>query len=73
VLQEQIALGQRVERFTISRYRNGKWLPLETNEETTTIGYKRIIRFKPAEMEQLRIRFVKARGPVVMKKVSGYR
>lgn len=73
VLQEQIAWGQRVERFTISRYRNGKWLPLETNEETTTIGYKRIIRFKPAEMEQLRIRFVKARGPVVMKKVSGYR
>ena len=73
VLQEQIAWGQRVERFTISRYRNGKWLPLETNEETTTIGYKRIIRFKPAEMEQRRIRFVKARGPVVMKKVSGYR
>lgn len=73
VLQEQIALGQRVERFTISRYRNGKWLPLETNEETTTIGYKRIIRFKPAEMEQLRIRFIKVRGPVVMKKVSGYR
>lgn len=73
VLQEQIALGQRVERFTISRYRNGKWLPLETDEEMTTIGYKRIIRFKPAEMEKLRIKFVKARGPVVMKKVSGYR
>lgn len=73
VLQEDIALGQRVERFTVNRYRNGKWLPIETNEEMTTIGYKRIIRFKPAEMEQLRIRFMKARGPVVMEKVSGYR
>ena len=73
VLQEDITKGQRVERFTVNRYRNGKWLPIETDEELTTIGYKRIIRFKPAEMEKLRIRFIKARGPVVIKKVSGYR
>lgn len=72
VLQEDIALGQRVERFTVNRYRNGKWLPIETEEEMTTIGYKRIIRFKPAEMEMLRIRFTKARGKVYMKNVSGY-
>ncbi|MBO7082429.1 MAG: alpha-L-fucosidase [Bacteroidales bacterium] len=72
VLQEDITKGQHVERFSISRYRNGKWLPLDTDEVMTTIGYKRIIRFKPAEMEKLRIRFIKTKGPVMMKKVSGY-
>ncbi|MBO6025922.1 MAG: alpha-L-fucosidase [Bacteroidales bacterium] len=72
VLQEQIELGQRVERFTVNRYRNGKWLPVETDDEMTTIGYKRMIRFKPAEMEKLRIRFTKAKGKVYMNKVSGY-
>ena len=72
VLQEDVTKGQRVERFSISRYCNGKWLPLDTDEVMTTIGYKRIIRFKPAEMEKLRIRFIKAKEPVIMKKISGY-
>ncbi|MBQ3709114.1 MAG: alpha-L-fucosidase [Bacteroidales bacterium] len=64
MLQEDIAKGQRVERFSINYYRNGKWLPIETDEETTTIGYKRIIRFKPVEMEKLRIRIIKSMGSV---------
>ena len=73
VLQEDVTKGQRVEQFTISRYRNGKWLPLDTEEVMTTIGHKRIIRFKPAEMEKLRIRFIKAKGEVFLSKVSGYK
>ena len=72
VLQEDITLGQRVQRFSISRYRNGKWLPVETDEEMTTIGYKRIIRFEPATMEKLRIRIIKTKGPVCFKKISAY-
>ena len=72
VLQEDITKGQRVERFSISRYRNDKWLPLDTDEVMTTIGYKRIIRFKPTEMEKLRIRFIKTKGEVLLSKVSGY-
>ena len=72
VLQEDIRFGQKVERFTVSRYRNGKWLPLDTDEVMTTIGYKRILRFKPTEMEKLRIRFIKTKGSVVIKQVSGY-
>lgn len=72
VLQEDIALGQRVERFSVNYFRNGKWLPIETDEEMTTIGYKRIIRFKPVEAEKLRIRIIKAKGTVTFKKVSAY-
>ena len=73
VLQENIMTGQKVGRFSINYYRNGKWLPIETDEELTTIGYKRIIRFKPAEMERLRIRFIKANGKVDISNVAGYR
>ncbi len=72
VLQEDITMGQRVERFSINYYKNGKWLPIETDEELTTIGYKRIIRFKPVAMEKLRIRFIKAKGPVFFNKISAY-
>ena len=72
VLQEDITQGQRVERFSLNYYRNGKWLPVETDEEMTTIGYKRIIQFKPVTMEKLRVRFIKAKGPVSLSKVSGY-
>ena len=72
LLQEDITLGQRVQRFSISRYRNGKWLPVETDEEMTTIGYKRIICFKPATMEKLRIRIIKTKGPVCLNKVSAF-
>lgn len=72
VLQEDVTQGQRVERFSINYYRNGKWLPVVTDEEMTTIGYKRIIRFKPAEMEKIRIRIIKAKGPVCFSKISAY-
>jgi alpha-L-fucosidase len=72
VLQEDITLGQHVERFSVSYYRNGKWLPIETDEEMTTIGYKRIIRFKPATMEKLRIRIIKTQAPVAFYRISAF-
>lgn len=72
VLQENIMSGQKVQRFSINYYRNGKWLPIETDEEMTTIGYKRIIRFKPVEMEKLRIRIIKTKGEVELIRVSAY-
>lgn len=72
ILQEDIHLGQRVESFSLDRYINGKWLPLEVVDETTTIGYKRIVRFRAESMEQLRIRFKKAKGPLCISRVAGF-
>lgn len=72
VLEEDVLYGQHVERFSICYYRNGKWLPVETDEEMTTIGFKRIIRFKPANMEKLRIRIIKAKAPVYFYRISAY-
>lgn len=72
VLEEDVLYGQHVERFSISYYRNGKWLPIETEEEMTTIGFIRIIPIKPAIMEKLRIRIIKAKAPVCFYRVSAY-
>lgn len=72
VLEEDVLFGQHVERFTLNYYRNGKWLPVETDEEMTTIGFKRIIRFKPATMEKLRIRIIKTQAPITFYKISAY-
>ena len=72
MLQEYIPLGQRVEQFALERFVNGKWLPIETDEVLTTIGYKRIVRFKTLEMNKLRIRFKRAKGEVCINKVGAY-
>lgn len=72
MLQEYIPLGQRIEQFNLERYINGKWLPVDVEEETTTIGYKRIVRFKTVEMQRLRIRFKRSKGPLCINKVGAY-
>ena len=72
LLQEYIPLGQRVRKFVVE-YRQGKeWLPLKLNEETTTIGYKRLLRFKPITTTQLRITFPDSRGPICLSELGAY-
>ena len=42
------------------------------NEETTTIGYKRLLRFKTIQTSQIRITFQKSRGPVCINELGAY-
>jgi len=72
MLQEYIHLGQNVKQFTLSRYINGQWLPIETDEELTTIGYKRLVRFTPVKAEKLRIRFIVAKGTLCITQAGAY-
>jgi len=72
VIQEYIPLGQRVESFTIDRFINGKWLPVDAYDNLTTVGYKRIVRIKTVAMEKLRIRFKRAKGPLCISNVEAY-
>ncbi len=52
MLQEQILVGQRIERFRID-YRDGKhW---HTLRHETTVGYKRLLRFKQVTTDQVRL------------------
>ena len=72
ILQEYIPLGQNVKAFSISYYRNGNWLPIETDEPMTTIGYKRIVRFENICAEKLRVRFTVAKGTLCISQVGAY-
>lgn len=72
LLQEYIPLGQRVKSFTVEYLSGKQWLPIRINEETTTIGYKRLLRFKPITTRQLRIRFNDARGCLCISEIGAF-
>jgi alpha-L-fucosidase len=48
--QENIALGQRVKKFSLQIWKNDRY---ETIAEQTTIGYKRILRFPKSRTRKL--------------------
>lgn len=72
MLQEYIPLGQRVKAFVVEYLDKDTWLPVKLNEETTTIGYKRLLRFETVETNGIRIRITDARGPLCLSNVGVY-
>ena len=72
LLQEYIPLGQRVKSFVVEYRADDQWLPVRLNEETTTIGYKRLLRFETVESDAIRIRITDARGPLCINNVGVY-
>ena len=72
MLQEYIPLGQRVQSFVVEYLDKDTWLPVKLNEETTTIGYKRLLRFETVETKGIRIRITDARGPLCLSSVGVY-
>lgn len=58
MLQEQIRHGQRVERFALDGWIEGRW---QTIAEATTIGYKRLLRFQPVTTDRVRVRILDSR------------
>jgi alpha-L-fucosidase len=73
MLQEYIPLGQRVKEFVIE-YKTccGKWVPVIVDEETTTIGYKRIVRFHEKTAKEWRIRILDSRACPCINNIAGY-
>ena len=72
MLQEYIPLGQRVKAFVVEYLDKDTWLPVKLNEETTPIGYKRLLRFETVETKGIRIRITDARGPLCLSNVGVY-
>lgn len=78
MLQEYIPLGQRVKSFTVEARikvpgaKQSKWVQLDCGEETTTIGYKRLLRFPTVEATGLRINITDARGPLCINNVAAF-
>lgn len=59
MIQEDISKGQRVEKFIVEGFANGRWQYLT---EGTTIGYKRLLRFSDFPAEKIRITIQSTRG-----------
>ncbi|GAA4500385.1 hypothetical protein GCM10023172_20550 [Hymenobacter ginsengisoli] len=57
-LQENIAVGQRIESFVLEYKSGAKWLPLTAG---TTVGYKRILPFAPVRAQYVRLRITSSR------------
>jgi alpha-L-fucosidase len=57
-LQEEIRVGQRVERFVLEAREGKKWKEVASG---TTIGYKRLIRFPAVTARELRLRILSSR------------
>lgn len=73
MLQEYIPLGQRVKKFAVEWLdKNGTWKAVEQGEETTTIGYKRLLRFLTVETKGLRVHLLDSRGPICMNNMGVY-
>ena len=72
LIQEYIPLGQRVCTFTLEVEKDGKWLPVETADTLSTVGYKRIVRFKTTPADALRIHFTEAKGPLCINNVEAF-
>ncbi len=77
LVEEDIAQGQRVKRFTLQAFVDGEWLPLkdalsEQGDGLTTIGHRRIICFPTVKATKLRFTVTEAKAEPVIKRFGVY-
>lgn len=70
LVQEYIPLGQRIKQFSITAKIGESWVPIATQ---TTVGYKRILRFKTVKATALRLDIMDAKGPPLISNLEIYR
>ena len=75
--EEDIALGQRVRKFTLEALVDGEWIPLkdelsENGDGLTTIGHRRIICFPTVTATRLRFTITDTKAKPVIKKLGVY-
>jgi alpha-L-fucosidase len=69
VLQERIALGQRIQAWEIEAEMDGRWTAVGTG---TTVGYKRILRCGPVTAGRIRVKILQARACPTLSTVGVY-
>lgn len=69
MLQENIANGQRIEKFKVELREKSGWKEVG---EGTTVGYKRMLRFPEVIADSVRIRLVNTRLEAEIMNVAAY-
>jgi alpha-L-fucosidase len=69
LLQEPIALGQRVKKFSVHIWRKGAY---EIIAQHTTIGYKRLLRFPVVKTGKLKLSIEAARACPLINTLAVY-
>ena len=77
LVEEEIAQGQRVKKFSLEAEVDGQWQPLkdalvEQGDGLTTIGHRRIICFPTVTATRLRFTITDAKCEPVIKKLGVY-
>jgi alpha-L-fucosidase len=58
MLQENITVGQRIEKFELEYWDGKAW---EKAAEGTTVGYKRLLQFDPVTSDKVRMKISSSR------------
>jgi alpha-L-fucosidase len=77
VAEEDIRYGQRVKKFSLEAFVDGKWIPLkdvlvDNGDGLTTIGHRRIICFPTVTATKLRFTVLDAKCDPIIKQTSVY-
>lgn len=59
MLQEEIRIGQRIEKFHLEYWNGNSWIKFM---EGTTVGYKRLLRFDPVTTNRVRLLIEESRS-----------
>ena len=75
VAEEDIRQGQRVKKFSLEAFVDGKWLPLkdalvEGSDGLTTIGHRRIVCFPTVNATKLRFAVIDSKAEPIIKRTS---
>jgi alpha-L-fucosidase len=68
-LQEYIKLGQRVKKFSVEAWKDGKWTNVANG---TTIGYKRIFKIDPVQTSKIRVSIEDSKASPVISNLEVY-
>jgi len=69
LLQEEITQGQRIEKFRIEYLDGKEWKVCASG---TTVGYKRLLRFKEVSATEIRLVIESSRGTAIIKSFGVY-
>ncbi|MBA4275672.1 alpha-L-fucosidase [Flavobacterium sp.] len=69
LLQENITVGQRVEKFVFEYWKNGEW---KKATEGTTIGFKRLLEFPSVSASKVRLRILSSRLKPALSEIGLY-